>query len=125
MHATQLQHEIIATLKTACFDIRKWPSSVSSIVERLPSSFRESSDEMIININGDTVKILGIKWSPVPDRFTGTVCLDKDFPTTKRKILSEVKELFDPIGWLSPTTIQLKSFLQILWIDNLTWDKTL
>ena len=39
-HATQLQDEIIATLKTACFDIRKWISSVSSIVERLPSSFR-------------------------------------------------------------------------------------
>ena len=85
-HATQLQHEIIATLKTACFDIRKWPSRVLSIVERLPSSSRESSDEMIIKINDYTVKILGIKWSRVPDQFTCTVCLDKDFPTTKKKI---------------------------------------
>ena len=43
-HATQLQNEFIATLKTACFDIRKWISSVLSLVERLPSSFRETSD---------------------------------------------------------------------------------
>ena len=45
-HATQLQDEIIAELKTACFDVRKWTSSVSSLVERLPSSFRETSDEI-------------------------------------------------------------------------------
>ena len=31
-HATQLQHENIATMKTACFDILKWTSSVSSLV---------------------------------------------------------------------------------------------
>ena len=123
--ATQLQDEIIATLKAACFDIRKWTSSVSSLVERLPSAFRETSDEMIINSNDYTVKTLGIKWSPVPDHFTFTVYLDKDFPFKKRKILSEVTKLFDPLGWLSPTTIQLKSFFQILWKDRLTWDETL
>ena len=123
-HATQLQDEIIAELKTACFDVRKWTSSVSSLVERLPSSFRETSDE-IINSNDYPVKTLGIKWSPVPDHFTFTVCLDKDFPTTKRKILSEVTKLFDPLGCLSPTTIQLKSFLQIILMDKVTWDETL
>ena len=80
---------------------------------------------MIINSNDYTVKTLGIKWSPVSDHFTFTVCLDKDFLTTKRKILSEFAKLFDPLGWLSPTTFQLKSFLQILWMDKLSWDETL
>ena len=40
-------------------------------------------------------------------------------------MLSEVTRLFDPLGWLSPTTIQLKSFVQLLWMDQLRWDKTL
>ena len=80
---------------------------------------------MIINSNDYTVKTLGIKWRLIPDHFTFTACLDKDFPNTKRKILSEVTKLFDPLGWLSSTTIQLKSFLQILWMDKLTWDETL
>ena len=84
-HAAQLQDEKIATLKTACCDIKKWSSSVSSLVERLPSSFCETSDEMIINSNDYTVKILGIKWSTVPDHFTSTVFLDKEFPNTKGK----------------------------------------
>ena len=121
--APQLEDKIIATLKTACFDVRKWTSSVSSLVERLPSSFRETSDKMIINSDNYTLKNLGLKWSPVPDHFTFTVSLDKEFPNTKRKKLSEVTKLFDPLGWFSPTTVQL--FLQILWMDKLTWDETL
>ena len=40
---------------------------------------------MIINSNDYTVKTLGIKWSPVPDHFTSTVCLDKDFPKHKEE----------------------------------------
>ena len=80
---------------------------------------------MIINIDNYTVKTLGFKWSPVPGHFTFTVCLDKEFPNAKRKMLSEVTKLFDSLGWLSPTTIQFKSFLQILWMGKLTWDETL
>ena len=59
-HATQLQDQIIATLKTACFDIPKWTSSVSPNVERLPASFCETLNEMIINSNYDTVKTFAI-----------------------------------------------------------------
>ena len=124
-HAAQLQGEIIAALKRACFGIRKLTSSVSSLVERLPSSFRENSDEMIINSVYYKVKTLGIKWSPVPHHFNFTVCPDKEFPNTKRKIISEITKLFDPLRWLSPTTIQLKSFSKILWMDKLNWDKIL
>ena len=86
-HAAQLKDEIIATLKTACFDIRKWTSSVSSLVERLPCSFRETSDEMIINSDDYTVKSIGIKWSPVRDNFTFTVCLEKEFLNTEENII--------------------------------------
>ena len=124
-HAAQLQDEIIAKLKRACFDIRKWTSSVSSLVERLPSCFSEISDVMIINSNDYTAKTLGIKWIPVPDHFTFTICLYKEIPNTKRKKLSELTNLFDPLGRLSPTLIQLKSFLQIFCMNKLTWDETL
>ena len=79
-HATQLQDKIISTLKTVFFDIQKWTSTVSSLVERLRSSFRETSEEMIINSNDYAVKTLGIKWSPFPDRFTCTVAWTRIFP---------------------------------------------
>ena len=83
-HAAQLQDDIVRTLKTACFDIRKLTSRISSFVEQFPSSFCETSDEMIINSNDYTVKTLGKKWSPVPDDFTFPICLDKEFPNTRR-----------------------------------------
>ena len=111
--------------KKLVFKKQKWTSIVSSIIERLPSSFRKTSDEMIINSDDYTVKTFGLEWSPVPNHFTFTVRLEKEFPNTKRKILAEVTKLFDPLGWLSPTTIQLKSFLQIVSIEKLTWDETL
>ena len=111
-HTAQLQDKIFATLKTTCFHIRKWASSVSSRVERLPASFREISDKMIINSNNYADKTLGVKWTPVANHFTFTVCLDKEFPNTKRKLLSEVTMLFDPLGRLSPTIIQLKLFYE-------------
>ena len=79
---------------------------------------------MVINSNNYTVKTLGIKWGLIPDHFTFTICLDKKFPNTKRKI-SEVTNLFDPHGLLLPTTVQLHNFLQILWMNKLTWDRTL
>ena len=46
-------------------------------------------------------------------------------PQTKRQILSEVTRIFDPLGLLSPIVIQLKSFIQALWLDNLSWDQPL
>ena len=49
---------------------------------------------------------------------------DKD-PQTKRQILSEVTRNFDPLGLPSPIVIQLKSFIQTLWLNNLSWDQPL
>ena len=46
-------------------------------------------------------------------------------PQTKRQILSEVTRIFDPLGLLSPIVIQLKSIIQALWLDNLSWDRPL
>ena len=37
--------------------------------------------------------------------------------------MSEVFRLFDPLRWLSPTTIQFKSFVQLLWMNRLGWDE--
>ena len=62
---------------------------------------------------------------PVPDHFSFAVKLSDQIPVTKRQILSEVTRLYDPLGWLSPTTIQLKSFIQLMWMDKISWDQTI
>ena len=105
--------------------IREWVSSDSKLVSRLAATFRETEDEKIIEREDYAIKTLGIRRNPNPDQFGSTVKLDTGTPITKRQILSEVSCLFDPLGWLSPTTIQHKSFVQLLWLDKLSWDQPL
>ena len=44
---------------------------------------------------------------------------------TKRKTLSLVSSVYDPLGWVSPLTIRGKIFLQTLWKEKMGWDQTL
>ena len=71
------------------------------------------------------MKTLGVKWKPNPGYLSFTAKLDKKIPSTKPEILSEVARFFDHLGCFSPTTIQFKSFVQLLWIDQLGWDEAL
>ena len=121
--AEKLQDTIITLLASEGFDIRKWVSSDSKHVSRLAATFRKTEDEKIIERKDYLIKTLGMRWNPNPDQFGFTVKLDKGAPFTKRQILSEVSRLFDPFGWLSPTTIHHKSFVQLLWMDKLSWDQ--
>ena len=123
--AEKLKDAIITLLASAGFDIRKWASSDSRLVSRLAATFRETEDEKVIESEEYAIKTLGIMWNPNPDQLGFTVKLDKGTPFSKRQILSEVSRLFDPFGWLSPTTIQHKSFVQLLWMDKLSWDQPL
>ena len=123
--AEKFQDAIITLLASAGFDIRKWVSSDSKLVSRLAATFRETEDEKIIESEDYAIKTLGISWNPNPDQFGFTIKLDKGTPFTKRQILSENSRLFDPLGWLSPTTIQHKSFVELLWMDKLSWDQPL
>ena len=51
--------------------------------------------------------------------------LEDSWRFTKRKILSLVSSVFDPLGWVSPLTVRGKIFLQTLWKEKMGWDQTL
>ena len=114
-----------SNIATACFQLRKWSSSDLSLVERLPDTYRESADTRHIESEGYFINTLGVVWRPKHDIFTFNVKPTDKTPPTKRHILSEVTRIFDLLGLLSPIVIQLKSFIQALWLDNLSWDQPL
>ena len=67
-------------------------------------------------------KILGLHWRSDSDTFDFTSFRDPIGRITKRVILSEVAQLFDPLGFLTPVVTRAKVLLQGLWIDRLGWD---
>ncbi|GIY00937.1 hypothetical protein CDAR_593721 [Caerostris darwini] len=99
--------------------------------------FRKSSNELTnliqedlhvpnasLSIDDDTVNTLGILWHPASDAFSFKVnSLFLEGTLTKRTLLSTIAKTFDPLGWLSPITIQSKLLMQKLWKYQLQWDE--
>jgi len=70
--------------------------------------------------------VLGYRWNKLTDTLYCDLSLDHEPERiTKRKILSYMQQVFDPIGFLCPTTIQPKLIFQQLWGDEVGWDEDL
>ena len=68
-------------------------------------------------MKGSKVKVLGLHWNTMSDKMAiPSEKFDKlMIATTKRHILASIASLFDPLGYLSPTTMKMRLFLQKLW----------
>ncbi|GFU69044.1 integrase catalytic domain-containing protein [Trichonephila clavipes] len=74
------------------------------------------------------VPVLGLIWKP--DKDTLSVNWEEnskinEIPVTKRKILSAVHRIFDPIGFTCPVTLEPKILLQECWKLGVSWDTEL
>ena len=91
--------------------LAKWNSNKRAIREYV-------SEEL-----GDSVKVLGVLWSPESDTFSFSgLELPSDLVVTKRLVLSVIARIFDPLGFLMPFTITAKCLFQRLWQIGIGWD---
>lgn len=107
--------QLIAALKTAAFEVRKFASNEPSILDGLPDDHKDQFD---------THKFMGLTWNSKVDtlsiaefEFTDT----KDL-LTKRILLTNIAKIFDPLGWLQPIVVPAKLLLQDLFRAKLKWD---
>lgn len=74
-------------------------------------------------------KILGVKWCMETDHFVFDLSevgrQARSLSPTKRHIVSLVGRIYDPLGFLSPVVIRLKSLFQELCELKLEWDEPL
>ena len=72
------------------------------------------------------VKILGLNWNTNDDCFSFDVIqlieYLKSLPPTKRSILKISPKIFDPIGLISPITVNFKMWFQELCSSKVDWD---
>jgi hypothetical protein len=123
--AIQLQNDLITLLKSGGFNLRKWKSNAPELLSNVDVDQKQQD-----NFNfkqAETTKALGLKWCPQEDYFTFCMSTTSTIPSeklTKRKLLSELSKVYDPLGWLSPVTIKLKILFQDIWKANILWDET-
>lgn len=128
--AKQLIHDLMALMKKGGFNLRKWACNEPAILQDL--SEEQLSKKEIVSFKTDTeqpsdTKTLGLGWNPERDSFTFNYELPQlNKQATKRSMLSDVSKLYDPLGWLSPTTVKAKMLFQKLWISkHIGWDDPL
>ncbi|GFR15920.1 pro-Pol polyprotein [Trichonephila clavata] len=121
--ALELQNQLTQMVSSAGLVLRKWASNCSELLNSIDSDMRLSNTSLNID-NDDTVKTLGILWHPASDVFYFKITpLSFEGTLTKRTLLSTIAKTFDPLGWLSPITIQYKTIMQRLWKQPLKWDE--
>lgn len=119
--ALKLQKELIELLQAGGFELRKWASNCSELLDTVPAADRQ----MPLVFDKDEphfLKVLGLQWHPYSDTFSYE-CKPLERSCTKRTILSDIGRIFDPLGFLSPVLLLAKHIMQRLWCSHVDWDE--
>jgi hypothetical protein len=127
--ALRAQRELIELLNKGGFQLHKWCSNHSALLENIPEELRGA--QLPLLLNNDGIKTLGLFWHPASDQFhivngiKSRELNDANKPFTKRRVLATTASIFDPLGLISPVVIRCKIFLQQLWQERVSWDEVL
>ncbi|XP_051156765.1 uncharacterized protein LOC127278878 [Leptopilina boulardi] len=120
--AKNLVNDLISVSEYGAMPLRQWASNEPDLISDLS---KESNDTHICLNFGETTKRLGIYWNPRSDSLKYSVTKSNiDTSVTKRTILSQIAQLFDPLGLLGPVILQAKIMMQSLWLLELDWDES-
>lgn len=78
-------------MRASGFNIRKWESNVSALVDELPTLYRNKLLTMDIS-EDNTVKTIGVYWQPRSDLLGFKMALLADERATKRIVLSDISK---------------------------------
>lgn len=102
-------------LDKGSFHISKWISNSRDVMNSIPVSER-AKEVKTLDLNHDTLPIeraLEVQWCVDSDFFNFKLELNKQL-FTRRGILSMVRSVYDPLGFLAPFVLKAKCILQKL-----------
>ncbi|XP_039435934.2 uncharacterized protein LOC120417801 [Culex pipiens pallens] len=121
--ACELQREVTGLLAKACFSAHKWCANHSDIVRAVPEELRGNSFEVTDDNAKTTVKTLGVTWNSIEDWFSVSVPdFDELDEMTRRKLLSQLAKIFDPLGFFGPVITYVKLILREVGELQIEWD---
>ncbi|XP_062710566.1 uncharacterized protein LOC134288752 [Aedes albopictus] len=126
--AIKLRSDIEELMLKGGFPVRKWCSNSEELLDSVPEEDREKLVPIHDSSANQAIKALGLMWDPRRDLFLFCQSADTTNPgavVTKRRVLSQIARLFDPLGLVAPVIVEAKMIMQCLWASKLGWDDTL
>ena len=121
----EIQQQLAEMLNLAGFHLTKWISNEKEVIEQISESERAPSVKVVDeNIVMPVERALGVSWDTNSDCFVYEV-VKRNMADTRRKMLSLIASLFDPIGFLAPFLVRAKILLQRMWQCGIAWDDVL
>ena len=116
--ALELYKESKEIFKDASMNLREWKTNSQEVNDQI-----KAEDKMAERIT----KVLGLVWNTNADDLSiSTKIIQNLAPaTTKREVLTTIASIYDPLGMMTPATINMKIFLQRLWEKEMDWDDLL
>ena len=144
--ALTIYHRAKQLMAEGGFNLRKWKTNSVELQRAIAESESVTSGASS-NKNGDEsyaksssqslsantpidedifVKVLGMNWNTHDDEiifsFAELHKYASSLPLTKRSVLKVTAKIYDPMGFLSPLTVEMKILFQELCIEKTNWD---
>ncbi|XP_071651745.1 uncharacterized protein [Temnothorax longispinosus] len=98
------------------FPLTRWHATHQNVLTAVQAEKDQGSQ---ITFDDCVTKRLGLRWLPQKDSFTFSTRISSHTDhLTKRLAWSEVAQILDPLGFLSPVVIKAKMLLQELWLHE-------
>ena len=128
VQATKQLREIYASID---MDIRKFASNSLDVLKALPEEVISTEVDLTTldkTDSGNSVKTLGLQWLCHSDTLKFRLrddFFDPSLPITKRRALSTLMKIFDPLGLIAPAVLPGKLLFQAIWLFQAPWDYVL
>jgi hypothetical protein len=121
--AGELKQRATEIFQDAMFTLHKWHSNEPALEEPVVSSVEDVTyaKRQLGTAQGEESSLLGLSWQKTSDTISINIPSEPATPT-KRGTLQKLARIYDPLGLVSPQTLQGKLIYREMCQKKVGWD---